>query len=45
MVLEHYPAASIRDTNIFPKFLQIGPWDKKLIVVEGQEISLCGIEH
>lgn len=45
VVLEHYPVASIRDINISPGFFQIGPWDKKLIAIEGQEISLNDIEH
>ena len=45
VVLEHYPVGSIQDINISLGFFQIGPWDKKLIVVEGQEISLNDIEH
>lgn len=45
VVLDHYPVKSIRDIKISPGLLQIGPWDKKLITVEGQEISLSDIEH
>lgn len=45
VVLDHYPVASIRDIKISPGFLAVGPWGKKLIEVEGEEISLNDIEH
>jgi len=45
VVFEHYPVTSIRDISISPGLLQIGPWDKKLIVAEGQGISLSDIDH
>ena len=45
VVLDHYPVNSIRDIKISPGMLQIGPWDKKLITIEGEEISLGDIEH
>jgi hypothetical protein len=45
VVLDHYPVKSIRDINISPGLLQAGPWDKKLVTVEGEEISLGDIEH
>ena len=45
VVLEHYPVASIRDIKTSPGFFQIGPWGKKLIEVDGREISLDDIEH
>jgi len=43
VVLEHYPVSSIRD--ISPGFLSFGPWGKKLLRIEGQELSLNDIEH
>lgn len=45
VVLDHYPVDSIRDISISPGFFSIGPWGKKLIRVEGEEISLDDIEH
>jgi hypothetical protein len=44
-VLEHYPVASILDINISPGPLSRGPWRKKLIHIEGEEVSLDDIEH
>jgi hypothetical protein len=45
VVLGHYPVESILDVDISPGLFADGPWDKKLIEVEGQAISLNGIEH
>jgi hypothetical protein len=45
VVLDHYPVDSIRDISISPGFFSIGPWKKKLVRVEGEEISLDDIEH
>jgi hypothetical protein len=45
VVLDHYPVESIRDISISPGWFSIGPWKKKLIRVEGEEISLDDIEH
>ena len=42
-VLENYPVSSIR--KISSGFLPTGPWDDKLISVEGEELSLNDIEH
>jgi Protein of unknown function, DUF547 len=42
LVLEHYPVASILD--IGPRRGH-GPWRKKLIHIEGEEVSLDDIEH
>ncbi|MEQ8508441.1 MAG: DUF547 domain-containing protein [Rhodospirillaceae bacterium] len=44
-VLEHYPVRSIRDINISPGFFSSGPWGKKLVTVEGVDLSLDDIEH
>jgi len=45
VILDHYPVASILDIAISPGWLAIGPWRKKLIRVEGRELSLDDIEH
>ena len=45
VVLEHYPVESIRDIDISPGLFSDGPWGKKLVGVEGEELSLDDIEH
>jgi len=45
VVLDHYPVKSIRDIDISPGFFADGPWGKKLVVVEDEEISLNDMEH
>ncbi len=45
VILEHYPVESIMKINISPGFFNFGPWDAKLIKVEGEELSLNDIEH
>ena len=45
LVLDHYPVKSIRDIDISPGWLARGPWDKKLIEIEGERVSLNDIEH
>jgi len=45
VVLDHYPVDSIRDIAISPGFFTVGPWKKKLLRVEGEELSLDDIEH
>jgi hypothetical protein len=45
VVLEHYPVASILDIDISPGFLSRGPWGKKLVAIEGEQVSLDDIEH
>ncbi|WP_157471660.1 DUF547 domain-containing protein [Desulfuromonas sp. DDH964] len=42
-ILDHYPVASIR--NIKSGWFSPGPWDLKLIKVDGSELSLNDIEH
>jgi hypothetical protein len=44
-VLNHYPVDSIRDISISPGLFNRGPWDRKLVTVEGQALSLNDIEH
>ena len=45
VVLDHYPVASIRDIDISPGLFGDGPWEKKLITISGEEVSLNDIEH
>ena len=45
VVLRHYPVGSIRDIDISPGIFSLGPWDKKLIEIEGTRLSLNDIEH
>ena len=45
VVLDHYPVKSILDISISPGFFTRGPWGKKLIAVDGEELSLDDIEH
>ncbi len=45
VVVAHYPVDSIRDISISPGFFSVGPWGKKLIRVDGEELSLDDIEH
>ncbi len=42
-ILDHYPLASIRD--IKSGWFSAGPWDLKLIIIAGLELSLNDIEH
>ena len=39
------PVDSIMDINISPGFFSFGPWDKKLLRIEDEAISLNDIEH
>ncbi len=45
VVLDHYPVKGIRDIDISPGWFADGPWDKKLAMIEGKEVSLNDIEH
>ena len=45
VILAHYPVESIRDIDISPGFFSDGPWGKKLMQVEGEEVSIDDIEH
>jgi hypothetical protein len=45
VVVEHWPVASIRDIRISPGWFSVGPWGRKLIAVEGEDLSLDDIEH
>lgn len=45
VVLTHLPVKSIREIDISPGLFASGPWDKKLLAVEGIDVSLNDIEH
>jgi hypothetical protein len=45
LILGHYPVDSIRDIDISPGIFSNGPWDAKLLTVEGEKLSLNDIEH
>ncbi len=45
VILDNYPVKSIRDIDISPGLLNDGPWDAKLLTIEGKEVSLNDIEH
>ena len=43
--LQNYPVKSIREIDISPGIFSDGPWDARLLKIEGQEVSLNDIEH
>jgi len=43
LVVEHYPVRSIR--RIHGGLFRRGPWDRKLVEIAGEELSLNDIEH
>ncbi len=45
LILAHYPVKTIRDIDISPGLFQDGPWDAKLLFIEGEAVSLNDIEH
>lgn len=45
VVLDHYPVDSILKIDISPGFFASGPWGRKLLKVEGEELALDDIEH
>ncbi len=45
VVLDHYPVNTILGISISPGWFSFGPWDKKLLTVEGEKLSLNDIEH
>lgn len=45
VVLAHYPVRSILDIDTSPGILADGPWDEKLVTIEGERLSLNDIEH
>jgi Holliday junction resolvase-like predicted endonuclease len=45
VILDHWPTKTILDVDLGGAFFSNGPWDKKLVSVEGTELSLNDIEH
>lgn len=45
VIIDHYPVDSIRDIDISPGLFADGPWGKKLLRIDGEEVSLDDIEH
>jgi hypothetical protein len=45
LVLRHYPIKTIREIRISPGWFSVGPWGRKLVVVEEEGLSLDDIEH
>lgn len=45
VILDHYPVKSIREIDISPGWFSNGPWDAKLVQIEGKKLSLNDIEH
>lgn len=45
VILDHYPVKSIMDIDISPGLFSNGPWDAKLLTIEGEKVSLNDIEH
>ena len=45
IILQYYPVKSIKDIDISPGIFNDGPWDAKLLKIEGLDISLNDIEH
>ena len=45
VMLDHWPVKTIRDIGISPGLFARGPWGKKLVTVEGTQVSLDDIEH
>ena len=44
-ILDHYPVESIMKISISPGFFAKGPWGKKQLKIEGEDVSLDDIEH
>jgi len=44
LILDHYPTESILDIDVGGWF-SFGPWDEKLLKIEGEEASLNDVEH
>lgn len=45
VILDHYPVDSIRDIDLSSGLFGDGPWDAKLVTIEGKRVSLNDIEH
>ena len=45
VILDHYPVNSIRDIKLSRGLFSRGPWQAKLLEIEGEELSLDDIEY
>lgn len=45
VIVDHYPVKSITDVDISPGFFSSGPWDAKLLTIQGESLSLNDVEH
>jgi hypothetical protein len=45
IILDHYPVKSIRDIRIDAGLFRRGPWNGKLLMIEGEMVTLNDIEH
>ena len=45
LVLDAYPVASIRDIDLGGGVLARGPWDARIVAIEGEPLTLNDIEH
>lgn len=45
VILDHMPVKTIMDIDVSPGLFAQGPWGKKLVMVEGEELSLDDMEH
>ncbi|WGK69648.1 DUF547 domain-containing protein [Candidatus Haliotispira prima] len=45
VIIDHYPVSSIKKIRISPGLFSVGPWGKKLVRIENQDLSLDDIEH
>jgi hypothetical protein len=45
VIIDRYPVKSIMDIDISPGLFSKGPWDAKLLTIEGEKVSLNDIEH
>ena len=45
VILDHYPVSSITKVKLSSGLRSRGPWDAKILRIEGEEVSLNDIEH
>ena len=45
VVLDNFPVASIRDIKISPGLFDLGPWDRALVTIDGEPLTINDIEH
>jgi len=45
VILDHYPVTSITKINLSSGLFSKGPWEAKILRIEGEEVSLNDVEH